>query len=257
MGIDQTWGGGMFDLTGKTALITGAGQSIGAAMAATLADAGATVVVNDLRPETAERTVETIRSSGGPAVATPFDVTELDAVIEGVHRAERSAGPIDVLVNNAGIVSQAGVKFFREADPDYWHRWVDLNLYGVMNCCKAVIDGMCERRFGRVVTISSGAGVSGLAIGMSAYAAGKGGAISFMRHLALETASFGITANTLALGMMDNMAGTGVGQSLGSRVPVGRLGTGRDVGTAIVWLAAEGSWVTGQTININGGSLTT
>ena len=247
----------MFDLTGKTALITGSGQSIGAVMAATLAEAGATVIVNDLHPEAAERTASAIRSEGGTAAAAPFDVTDFETVIGAIGAAEQEIGPIDILVNNAGIVSQAGIRFFRDADPEYWHRWVDLNLFGVMNCCKAVIDGMCERRFGRIITISSGAGVSGLAIGMSAYAAGKGGAISFMRHLALESASSGVTANTLALGMMDNMQGTDAGNSLGERVPVGRLGSGRDVGGAIVWLAAEGSWVTGQTININGGSLTT
>jgi NAD(P)-dependent dehydrogenase (short-subunit alcohol dehydrogenase family) len=247
----------MFELTGRTALITGAGQSIGAIMAATIAEAGATVIVNDLRPEACERTASAIRSEGGRAAVASFDVTDFDAVLGGIRAAERDIGPIDILVNNAGIVRQAGVRFFRDADPEYWHRWIDLNLFGVMNCCKAVIDGMCERRFGRIVTISSGAGVSGLAIGMSAYAAGKGGAISFMRHLALETAPLGVTANTLALGMMDNMQGTDAGDTLGARVPVGRLGSGRDVGTAIVWLAAEGSWTTGQTININGGSLTT
>jgi NAD(P)-dependent dehydrogenase (short-subunit alcohol dehydrogenase family) len=247
----------MFELKGRTALVTGAGQSIGAVTAATIAEAGAAVIINDLRPDAAERTASAIRSEGGTAAAAPFDVTDFDAVIESIRVAERDVGPVDILVNNAGIVTQAGVRFFRDADPEYWHRWVDLNLFGVMNCCKAVIDGMCERGFGRIVTISSGAGVSGLAIGMSAYAAGKGGAISFMRHLAMETAPCGVTANTLALGMMDNMQGTDAGATLGSRVPLGRLGSGRDVGTAIVWLAAEGSWVTGQTININGGSLTT
>jgi len=247
----------MFDLTGRTALITGAGQSIGAAMAATLAEAGATVVVNDLHPESAVRTVAQISGDGGSALAAPFDVTKFEDVVHGVEQATRATGPIDILVNNAGIVANAGAKPFREADPDYWRRWVDLNLYGVMNCCKAVIDSMCERQFGRIVTISSGAGVSGLAIGMSAYAAGKGGSISFMRHLAMECAPFGVTANTLALGMMDNMANTDAATQLGSRIPVGRLGSGRDVGAAIVWLAAEGSWVTGQTININGGTLTT
>ena len=247
----------MFDLNGKTALVTGAGQGVGADIAATIAEAGATVVVNDLRAESAERTVRAIHHQGGSAFSCCFDVTNLDDVIEGVQVVERSNQPIDILVNNAGIVSQAGTMLFRDADPEYWHRWIDLNLFGVMNCCKAVVNGMCERRFGRIVTISSGAGVRGLSIGMSAYAAGKGGAISFMRHLALETASLGVTANTFALGMMDNMQGMEVGQALGRKVPIGRLGSGRDVGTAVIWLASEGSWITGQTININGGSLTT
>jgi len=246
----------MFDLTGRVALVTGAGQSIGAGIANTIAESGAAVAVNDLFAERAEQTAATIREAGGNAVAVPFDVTDFEAVAAGVAAAEAALGPVDLLVNNAGIAQGAGAVFFRESDPEYWRKWVDVNLFGVMNSCKAVIDGMCERGFGRVVTVSSGAGTQGLAIGMSAYAAGKGGAISFMRHLALETAGFGVTANTLALGMMENTAGKEMPEQVRRPNPVGRLGTGRDIGTTVVWLAAEGSWVTGQTIGINGGSQT-
>ena len=185
-------------------------------------------------------------------------MTDLDQVVASVREIERELGPVDILVNNAGIVQEGprGLVKFRDLDPGEWHRSIDLNIYGVMNCVKATIDGMCERRFGRVVTISSGAGVQGLKIGVSTYATGKGGAIGFMRHLALETAEFGVTANTLALGLMENAASAGT-SGLPPRAPVGRAGTGRDVGAAVVWLAAEGDWVTGQTIGINGGSSTT
>jgi NAD(P)-dependent dehydrogenase (short-subunit alcohol dehydrogenase family) len=248
----------MFDLTGRVALVTGAGQSIGAGIAETLAECGAAVAVNDLYPDRAEAQAEAINGRAGRrAVSAPFDVTDLDQVRAKVSQVESSLGPIDILVNNAGIVQQGqrGLVQFRDMDPREWHRSVDLNVYGVMNCVKATIDGMCDRRFGRVVTISSGAGVMGLKIGVSTYAAGKGGAIGFMRHLALETAQYGVTANTLALGLMENAAGGASG--LPPRAPVGRAGTGRDVGAAVVWLAAEGDWVTGQTIGINGGSLTT
>ena len=246
----------MFDLTGKVALVTGAGQSVGAGIAATLAEAGAAVVVNDLAIERADVTCAAITAAHGHAAAVAFDVTDFEAVSAGVASAESMFGPIDILVNNAGIVSSAGVQFFRESDPGYWQKWVDLNLYGVLNCSRAVINGMCDRGFGRIITISSGAGVVGLNIGMSAYAAGKGGAISFMRHLALETARSGVTANTLALGLMDNTSGKVMPEQVRRPNPVGRLGTGRDVGTAVVWLAAEGSWITGQTIGINGGGIT-
>ena len=246
----------MFDLSGRVARVTGAGRSIGAGIAQTIADAGASVAVNDLDAERARESVQQITNEGGSALAAPFDVTDLAAVEQAVADVESELGGIDILVNNAGIVENAGTAFFRESTPDYWHRWVDLNLFGVLNCTRAVIDGMCDRQFGRVITISSGAGVTGLAIGMSAYAAGKGGAISFMRHLAMETAKFGVTANTLALGMMENTAGRDMPDQVRRPNPVGRLGTGRDVGTAIVWLAAEGSWVTGQTIGLNGGALT-
>ena len=249
----------MFDLTGKVALVTGAGQSIGVGIATTLAEAGAAVAVNDLVAERAEATAALIRQQGGTAFVAPFDVTDYDAVFAAVATIEAELGPVDVLVNNAGIAEGAGAKFFLddEATPEYWEKWVDLNLYGVMYTCKAIVPGMVERGFGRVVTISSGAGTQGLAIGMSAYAAGKGGAIGFMRHLAMETAKSGVTANSLALGMMENNAKRLPAETIPKLNPIGRLGTGRDVGTTVVWLAAEGSWITGQTIQVNGGSTTT
>jgi len=249
----------VFDLTGKVALVTGAGQSIGVGIATTLAEAGAAVAVNDLVAERAEATAALIREQGGTAFVAPFDVTDYDAVFAAVATIEAELGPVDVLVNNAGIAEGAGAKFFLddEATPEYWEKWVDLNLYGVMYTCKAIVPGMVERGFGRVVTISSGAGTQGLAIGMSAYAAGKGGAIGFMRHLAMETAKSGVTANSLALGMMENNAERLPAETIPKLNPIGRLGTGRDVGTTVVWLAAEGSWITGQTIQVNGGSTTT
>jgi NAD(P)-dependent dehydrogenase (short-subunit alcohol dehydrogenase family) len=247
----------MFDLTGRVALVTGAGQGVGAGLAQTLADAGATVVVNDLRGETAERSAEAIRSTGGEAIAVPFDVTNFSQVEAGIREIEAKAAPVDVLVNNAGIAPGGQPQMFRDSDPEHWRPWIDVNIYGVLNCCRAVVNGMCERKFGRIVTISSGAGTVGLAIGMSAYAAGKGGGISFMRHLAMEAAESGVTANTLALGMMDNTAGLAGVEALQAMVPLKRLGSGKDVGAAVVWLATEGSWVTGQTIELNGGATTT
>ena len=247
----------MFDLTGRVALVTGAGQSIGAGIAETLAECGAAVAVNDLFPDRAEQSAKRIADAGGTAVASPFDVTDLGRCTRAFGRSRPTLGPIDILVNNAGIVQEGprGLVQFRDIDPSEWHRSIDLNVYGVMNCAKATVDGMCDRGFGRIITISSGAGMQGLKIGVSTYAAGKGGAIGFMRHLALETAQYGVTANTLALGLMENAAGGASG--LPPRAPVGRAGTGRDVGAAVVWLAAEGEWVTGQTIGINGGSSTT
>jgi len=126
-----------------------------------------------------------------------------------------------------------------------------------MNCCKAVVDGMCERGFGRVITISSGAGTTGLDLGVSAYAAGKGGGISFMRHLALETAKFGVTANSVALGLIDNQLDPGVTEHLARGVPTGFLGQPDDIGPFCVYLASnEARWMTGQTIGLNGGSTT-
>ena len=247
----------MFDLDGMVALVSGAGQGVGAGIARTLAARGAAVAVNDLLPERAERVAAEIAAAGGRAQALCFDVTDPAAVGAGVARLEGQLGPVDVLVNNAGVPAGMALAQFRDMPPERWARYVDLNLYGVLHCTKAVLDGMCARGFGRVVTISSGAGQVGLAIGVSLYAAGKGGAIAFMRHLALEVARFGVTANTLALGLMAN-AGNAQGiAGIERTIPVGRLGTPDDVGAAVVFLASrEAGWITGQTLGVNGGSVT-
>jgi len=247
----------VFDLSGKVALVTGAGQNVGAGIARALAARGAAVAINDLHGERAERVVQEIEAEGGRALAAPFDVTSFDATQSGVAKVAAALGPVDVLVNNAGVPDGMGLTRFRDYDPASWARMIDLNLYGVLNCTRAVVDAMCERRFGRVITISSGAGIVGLPIGVSLYGAGKGGAIAFMRHLAIELARSGVTANTLALGLMSNAGDAAGTQSIAASVPVGRLGTPEDVGAAVVYLASpEASWITGQTIGLNGGSTT-
>jgi 3-oxoacyl-[acyl-carrier protein] reductase len=247
----------MFDLSGKAALVTGAGQNVGAGIARALAACGAAVAVNDLHAERAERVAKEIEAAGGRAAAAPFDVTSLAATQKGVAAAKAALGAIDVLVNNAGVPYGMGLVRFRDDDPAQWARMIDLNLYGVLHCTRAVVDDMCARSWGRIITISSGAGQVGLPIGVSLYGAGKGGAIAFMRHLAVENARFGVTANTLALGLMSNAGNADVTAALAKTVPVGRLGTPEDVGAACVYLASpEAAWLTGQTIGLNGGNLT-
>ena len=244
----------MFDLTGRTALVTGAGQNVGAGIARTLAGQGASVVVNDLFDDRARSVADGINAAGGSAVVATFDVTDLDAVTAAIT----TIGRVDILVNNAGIsgTERMTPRPFREMTPDDWRMPIDINLFGVMHCCHAVIEGMCERQWGRIITISSGAGTAGVAIGVSPYSAGKGGGIAFTRTLALEVARTGVTANTLALGLMDNPDPT-VTARLVRAIPVGRTGTPADIGAACAWLASEeASWVTAQTININGGSIT-
>jgi len=247
----------MFDLTGRVALVTGAGQNQGAGIARALAAQGAAVAVNDLHADRAERVSEEIRKAGGRALAVAFDVADFAAITSALERVGSALGAIDVLVNNAGIPEGMGLVQFRDTQPAAWRPYIDVNVYGVMNCVRAVLDGMCARHFGRIITISSGAGQTGLAIGVSAYAASKGGQIAFMRHVAMENARSGVTANTLALGLMSNAGNSDATAALAKSVPVGRLGTPEDVGAACVFLASnEASWLTGQTIGLNGGNLT-
>ena len=244
----------MFDLSGRTALVTGAGRNIGAGIALGLADQGAHVVVNDYFYERARAVAAEIGRAGGLASPAGFDVTDLGGVLDAVGKI----GAVDILINNAGLAGPTGMRTeqFRDMDPADWQASIDVNLYGVMNCCHAVVSAMCEQGWGRIITISSAAGTDGVHIGVAPYSAGKGGGLAFTRTLALEVARFGVTANTLALGLFER-ENREVTERFARAVPVGRTGRPTDVAAACVWLASEeAAWVTGQTIGINGGSLT-
>ncbi|MFN7148000.1 MAG: SDR family NAD(P)-dependent oxidoreductase [Microthrixaceae bacterium] len=242
--------------------MTGAGRGAGAGIAAALAAQGAAVAVNDLVEERAAATVEDLRGAGARAVAAPFDITDPDAVAAGVDAAVAALGaPIDILVNNAGVPAEMALAPFRELDPDDWRRYIDLNLYGSLHCIRAVVDPMVEAGWGRIVQISSGAGRTGIAFGVSMYGASKSGIEGFVRHLSQELARTGVTVNTLALGLLENAvpegSDDGTMSALAATVPVGRLGRPDDVGAAVVYLASdEAAWMTGQTIGLNGGSTT-
>jgi NAD(P)-dependent dehydrogenase (short-subunit alcohol dehydrogenase family) len=243
----------MFDLAGRTALVTGAGRHVGAGIASALAVAGARVIVNDVSSERAGAVAGRL---GSGAVAAPFDVSNPAEVDAAVARL----GPIDILVNNAGIPTGMQTMAFREMPRDEWRRYVDLNLYGSINCISAVVDGMCDRGWGRIVQISSAAGRIGVARGIALYGASKSGIEGFIRHLSQEVGKTGVTANSIALGMMGTEASSDpeVSERLARTVPVGRIGTPADAGAAVVYVASEeASWLTGQTIHLDGGQVTT
>ena len=243
----------MFDLAGRTALITGAGQGVGAGVALALGQQGAAVAVNDLDAERAASVAAEIKRSGGRAMAVQADVSDPDAVAKMVRGSVAELGPIDILVNNAGLPATGFRLFqFRDSEPADWEPFIRLNLYGVLYCCRAVVDAMCDRRWGRIVTVSSEAARVGTAMGLTAYGAAKSAAVGFSRNLALELGPFGVTVNCVSMGSIHR---PGMDDTpLLPPYPIGRLGQPADIAAAVVYLASEeAAWVTGQTIPVNGG----
>jgi 3-oxoacyl-[acyl-carrier protein] reductase len=257
---------GLFDLKGRVALVTGAGQGVGRAIAQTLAAHGAAVAVNDFFADRAERVAGEIAAAGHRAVPAVFDVTDLEQVRTGVAAAEAALGPLAILVNNAGNFGPDGfapdMPLFWETDPARWRRFIDVNLYGVMNGCHAVLPGMAERRYGRLVTIVSDAGRT--MEGRSAdYAAAKAGAAGFMRSLAADAARFQITVNSISISTMEPalppeqleafLTSERTAKQL-TRYPLRRLGQPQDIAAVALLLCSDaGGWITGQTYPVNGG----
>lgn len=250
----------MFDLTGRVALVTGAGQNVGAGIARALASRGAVVAVNDYHADRAERIVQEIVDAGGRAVPAVFDVTDLDAVTRVARSVAEVEGPIGILVNNAGNAGAAAVKMaqFVDMDPRDWHSTFDVNIFGVLNCCKATLPAMIDQGWGRIITVSSASGLRGTDIGVSIYSAAKAGALGFTRALAAEVGKSGVTVNAMALGMIPPYEIKASDPVLGERIAsivVGRAGTPEDPAALAVYLASsEASWITGDTILLNGGS---
>ncbi|MFI5958899.1 SDR family NAD(P)-dependent oxidoreductase [Cryptosporangium sp. NPDC051539] len=239
--------------------MTGAGQGVGAETAARLAGRGARVAVNDIAGDRSEQVVDRITAAGGIAVSVVADVRDPDAIAEATGRVEHELGPIDILVNNAGV-PPTGFRLspFVQTSPDEWDAYIGLSLYGVMHCTKAVLAGMIERKWGRIIAITSDAGRYGEA-GMTAYSAAKAGAAGFMRALAKEVGPDGITCNCLSLGSIEPPPElrSERDERRALRYPMRRLGRPEDVAGAVVWLSVEESeWITGQTISVNGGYVT-
>ncbi|MFI1462394.1 SDR family NAD(P)-dependent oxidoreductase [Nocardia carnea] len=251
----------MFELNGRIALVSGAGQSVGEGIATVLARQGAAVIVNDLFGERAERVAAKIVAEGNTAIAKAFDVIDYEATVAAVRAAEDELGGlVNILVNNAGVAETRVIKPFRELTPDQWPPSIDLNIYGAMNCIKAVLDGMCDAGWGRIVQISSGSARTGQNINYSMYATGKSGIEGFIRHLAAETGQYGVTANIVALGqqanLMEKMTPEMIDKIIAT-IPIGRLGDPIEVGAFCAYLASnESGGMTGQTLDFNGGSQT-
>jgi NAD(P)-dependent dehydrogenase (short-subunit alcohol dehydrogenase family) len=247
-------------LEGRTALITGAGRGIGRAIALALAERGSHVVVNDLHEQRADDVSAEIRAAGGSATVVPFDVTDPSALANGLATAEAEAGPADILVSNAGIPEGRWSGAFAESSFEDWAPYVELNVFGAMRCVRAVLPGMRERGWGRIIQISSAAAARSLAAhgGESVYAGTKAFMEGLLRHVAVEMAESGVTCNCVAPGVMDAAlayADPAVVEAVAARVPMKRLGDSREIADAVAWLASDGArFVTGQVIHVNGGA---
>ena len=241
----------------RTALITGAGQGMGLGVAQHLASRGIQVIINDIDQNKADAAAAEVTASGGSALAAAFDITDTKVALSRIAELDAKTSGIDILVNNAGHAGTNPTHQipFKDMPPEEWDMYIGVNLYGVLNCTRAVLNPMCERGWGRVITISSEAGRSGLDINVSVYGAAKAGAAHLMRHISREVGPYGVTANVISLGLMDNVPEEFTARIIPT-IPARRLGSGQDVANAVEYLVSDGaSWVTGQTLPLNGGSL--
>jgi NAD(P)-dependent dehydrogenase (short-subunit alcohol dehydrogenase family) len=241
-------------LRGRIALVSGGGSGIGRATAIRLAADGADGVVLDVNLDGARETATRLEKLGRRAVALRADVTRSDEVRAAVEQAERTLGAIDVLVNNAGLAWEATFLEMPEAD---WDRMLAVHLKGAYNCTRAVLPGMLERRWGRIVSLSSIAGLGGTGRSV-AYATAKAALIGFTKSLAREVAARGITVNAVAPGFIATpMTSTWPADRrarVAEETPVRREGTPEDIAHAIAYLTSEeASFVTGQVLSPNGG----
>ena len=241
----------MFDLTGKTALVTGATGGIGGDLARALHAQGAHVVVSGTRAEALEALAAALGERVTPLVCNLGESSEVDALI---GRAEAATGQVDVLVANAGITRDGLLVRMKDED---WETVLKVNLEAYFRLSRAALRGMMKRRWGRIIGITSVVGVIGNP-GQTNYAASKAGMIGFSKSLAQEVGARNITVNCIAPGFIASPMTEALNdqqkQAILGRIPAGRLGSGAEVAAACVYLASdEAAYVTGQTLHVNGG----
>lgn len=241
----------MFDLSGKSALITGASGGIGGAIARALHGAGSTVALSGTRVEALEGLASEL---GENAHITPANLSEAESLAALIGTAEEAMGAVDILINNAGLTRD--MLSMRLTDED-WQSVLDVNLTAAFSLSRGVMRGMMKRRWGRIINITSVVGVTGNP-GQANYAASKAGLIGMSKSMAQEVASRGITVNCVAPGMivtaMTDVLSDDQKKRILEIVPAGRLGESEEIAAGTLYLASkEAAYVTGQTLHINGG----
>ena len=242
------------DLTGKRAIVTGAGQGIGKAIALKLARHGADVVVDDINPETAPQVVREIQALGRKAVAVVADVSKRDHVEKMIQTAVGELGGIDILVNNAGIARSNVLARLKD---DQWDEVLNVNLKGIFYCIQAVIPSMMKQRSGKIVSISSIYGRIG-ALGDVNYAAAKSGVVGLTKTVARELARYNINVNAIMPGLVDTPLLRGIPEKylkpMIEEVPLKRIGRPEDIANVVAFLASDdSSYMTGAIVEVTGG----
>ena len=243
-------------LKDKNALVTGAAQGIGKAIAVALAKHGANIIVSDINLELATQTAEEIKALGVKSSALKLNVTDLAEAEAAAKKIKEEMGSLDILINNAGITKDT---LFLRMKKEDWDLVLNINLNGVFNLAKAVVPIMMKQRSGKIINIASIVGEMGN-VGQANYAASKAGVIGLTKTLAREVAPRGITVNAIAPGFiqtaMTDKIPEEVKNKMMAQIPMAKLGQPEDVANACLFLASESAaYITGQVINVNGGML--